>query len=58
MIITEIPSKKIGELIMKRLKNFDEVAYIRFASVYRKFTDIDNFTQELKELQAAKNNKK
>lgn len=58
MMITEIPSKKIGELIMKRLKNFDEVAYIRFASVYRKFTDIDNFTQELKELQAAKTNKK
>ena len=57
MMSTEIPSKKIGELVMARLKRFDEVAYIRFASVYRKFTDIDNFAQELKELRAAKGNK-
>lgn len=50
----EIPSAKIGELVMNRLKEFDEVAYIRFASVYRKFTDIGSFMQELNELQAQK----
>lgn len=50
----EISSAKIGELVMKRLKEFDEVAYIRFASVYRKFTDIGSFMQELNELQAQK----
>lgn len=54
MMAPEIPSEKIGELLVKRLKSFDEVAYIRFASVYRKFTDIDNFTQELEELRANK----
>ncbi|MDQ0203018.1 transcriptional regulator NrdR [Pectinatus haikarae] len=58
MMASEIPSKKIGELIMERLKHFDEVAYIRFASVYRKFTDIDNFAQELAELRSTKENKK
>ena len=50
----EISSAKIGELVMNRLKEFDEVAYIRFASVYRKFTDIGSFMQELDELQAQK----
>ena len=50
----EISSAKIGELGMNRLKEFDEVAYIRFASVYRKFTDIGSFMQELNELQAQK----
>lgn len=50
----EISSAKIGELVMNRLKGFDEVAYIRFASVYRKFTDIGSFMQELNELQAQK----
>ena len=50
----EISSAKIGELVMNRLKEFDEVAYIRFASGYRKFTDIGSFMQELNELQAQK----
>ena len=50
----EVPSAKIGELIMNRLKDFDEVAYIRFASVYRKFADISSFLEELKVLQAHK----
>ena len=50
----EISSAEIGELVMNRLKEFDEVAYIRFASVYRKFTDIGSFMQELNELQAQK----
>lgn len=47
---TEIPSKKIGEIVMEKLKNLDEVAYIRFASVYKKFTDIKSFEKELGKL--------
>ncbi|WP_315444133.1 transcriptional regulator NrdR [uncultured Selenomonas sp.] len=46
----EVPSEKIGEIVMERLKDFDEVAYIRFASVYRKFDDITNFIEELETL--------
>ena len=48
---TEIPSKIIGELVLKKLKKLDEVAYIRFASVYRSFTDLDSFVNEVKLLQ-------
>lgn len=44
---SEIESKEIGELVMNRLKEIDEVAYVRFASVYRKFKDIDSFMNEL-----------
>jgi len=43
----EIETLEIGEMVMERLKNVDEVAYIRFASVYRQFKDIDTFMQEL-----------
>ena len=46
----EVPSFKIGELVMQKLKDVDEVAYVRFASVYRQFGDINSFMQELKEL--------
>ncbi|MBI5466332.1 MAG: transcriptional repressor NrdR [Candidatus Kerfeldbacteria bacterium] len=46
----EMTSRDIGELVMKRLKGFDQVAYIRFASVYRSFQDVDSFTKELKGL--------
>ncbi len=46
----EIPSSVIGEEVMKHLKLLDKVAYIRFASVYRSFTDIEEFTKELKEI--------
>ena len=48
----EIPSAKIGELVMDRLKGVDEVAYVRFASVYRQFKDIDTFMTELNKLLA------
>ena len=41
----EIPSSRIGELIMRELKRMDKVAYVRFASVYRSFEDIDDFSQ-------------
>jgi transcriptional repressor NrdR len=44
----EIQSKYIGELVMKKLKSIDKVAYIRFASVYREFTDLASFEKELK----------
>lgn len=46
----EVSSKVIGEKIMKALKDLDEVAYIRFASVYRHFKDLDSFEKELKKL--------
>lgn len=46
----EITSMDIGELIMKHLKHFDKVAYIRFASVYRSFEDVKTFERELKKL--------
>jgi transcriptional repressor NrdR len=46
----EIPSSIIGELVMKKLKKLDKVAYIRFASVYREFADVGDFKKELKEL--------
>lgn len=46
----EIPSKRIGQLVMKKLKRIDKVAYIRFASVYREFADIESFENELKKL--------
>ena len=46
----EIPSQKIGELVMERLKPLDEVAYVRFASVYRQFKDINSFMHELNKI--------
>ncbi|MCD6589766.1 transcriptional repressor NrdR [Candidatus Woesearchaeota archaeon] len=46
----EVKSKKIGELVMKKLKKLDKVAYIRFASVYREFRDLEDFEKELKKL--------
>ena len=46
----EITTQEIGQFIMNRLKNLDQVAYVRFASVYRRFEDIDAFMTELKDL--------
>ena len=46
----EVPSKEIGRLVMIGLKAIDEVAYVRFASVYRQFKDADEFIREIKEL--------
>lgn len=46
----EVTSEKIGELVMDRLKGVDEVAYVRFASVYRQFKDINTFREELNKL--------
>ena len=48
----EVSSEKIGELVMEKLKGIDEVAYVRFASVYRQFKDINTFMNELNKLLA------
>ena len=47
----EIPSSRLGELVMRELKKLDKVAYIRFASVYRSFEDIDEFKSLVEEVQ-------
>ena len=46
----EVTSKEIGELVMKTLRGVDEIAYVRFASVYRKFKDKEEFFEEMKKL--------
>lgn len=46
----EIPSSAIGELVMEKLKDLDEVAYVRFASVYREFKDVNTFIDEISKL--------
>lgn len=46
----EIPSRRIGELVMDKLKDLDAVAYVRFASVYREFKDVNTFMDELKKI--------
>ena len=46
----EIPSSTVGELVMEELKDLDEVAYVRFASVYREFKDVNTFMDELKKI--------
>ena len=47
----EVPSRLVGELVMEELRELDEVAYVRFASVYRRFQDITEFEEEIKRLQ-------
>ena len=49
-MLTEIESEKIGEMVMKRLKEIDEISYVRFASVYRQFKDINTFLEEITRL--------
>lgn len=53
----EVSTTEIGEMVMKRLKNLDEVAYVRFASVYRQFKDINTFMDELTKLLGNRENK-
>ncbi|MBO4978791.1 MAG: transcriptional repressor NrdR [Clostridia bacterium] len=50
----DVTTKEIGEMVLTRLKNLDEVAYIRFASVYREFQDLETFLAELKKLRGKK----
>jgi len=47
----EVPSRLIGEMVMEELRELDEVAYVRFASVYRSFQDVTEFQDEIKRLQ-------
>ena len=51
----EIPSDRIGEILMRKLKALDEVAYVRFASVYREFKDLNTFMDELKKVMSGRN---
>lgn len=51
---TEYQSKDIGDLVMKKLKELDEVAYVRFASVHRQFKDLESFMSELQEMKNEK----
>ena len=51
---TEIESRRIGEMALGRLRDVDEVAYVRFASVYREFRDVETFLSELEELRGAR----
>jgi len=48
--VKEVPSSTIGQIVMDKLKEFDAVAYVRFASVYREFKDVNTFMDELKKL--------
>ena len=50
----EVPSTEIGEMVMDHLKDLDEVAYVRFASVYREFKDVDTFIKEIEKLMGNK----
>ena len=47
----EVPSERIGELVMRELKKVDKIAYVRFASVYREFGDVDQFASAIEEVQ-------
>jgi len=56
--VMEAPSRKIGDLVLLKLKALDSVAYIRFASVYKQFSDLDSFTQELQSLKQEQRRRK
>ena len=46
----ELPARQLGDMVLRRLRDLDKVAYVRFASVYKSFQDLDEFTSELKDL--------
>jgi len=52
--LREIASERIGELVMRELKRIDKIAYVRFASVYRSFEDIDEFADAIREVRPRK----
>ena len=56
-MLSEVQSEHIGEMVMKKLKLIDEISYVRFASVYRQFKDIDTFLEEMENLKTTQNNK-
>ena len=53
-VVDEVPSSQIGTYAMDKLRDIDEVAYVRFASVYRQFKDINSFMEELSRIKSAK----
>lgn len=53
-MLTEVKTEYIGEVIMESLKKIDEVSYVRFASVYRQFKDVNTFMEEIKKLMSAR----
>ncbi|PRR78591.1 Transcriptional repressor NrdR [Clostridium liquoris] len=53
-MLTEVKSEYIGEMIMENLKKIDEVSYVRFASVYRQFKDVNTFMEEITRLKSSK----
>ena len=53
----EVPSERLGELVMRELKKLDKVAYIRFASVYRNFEDVDEFSEAIREVKTPRRRK-
>ncbi len=55
---SEVTTKVIGEMVMERLKKLDEVAYVRYASVYRSFKDLSSFMSELKQMMKAEKKEK
>ena len=55
-MVREVSSEELGELVLLELKKLDKVAYIRFASVYRDFSDVDTFISELQKLQSEEKN--
>ncbi len=54
----EVPSVELGELVLEKLRDIDEISYVRFASVYREFTDVDSFMDELRALKKKHSRKK
>lgn len=52
----EVPADKIGDIVLKKLRTIDEVAYVRFASVFRQFPDVETFKTELEEMLSEKKN--
>jgi len=55
---SEVDSKRVGEMVMEQLRDIDDVAYVRFASVYRSFQDVDSMAEEIQYLQARKQREK
>jgi transcriptional repressor NrdR len=51
LAVREIASERVGELVMRELKRLDKIAYVRFASVYRNFEDVDDFAEAIEEVQ-------
>ena len=57
-LVGEVPSEQLGEIVLEELKTVDQVAYVRFASVYRKFDNVDSFLKELNYLKSLQDAKK